>query len=190
MSLVACAAPLDLAALLDYWLGELAPEAEERAEEHLLGCAACSERLGDLAALAGGVRRLATLGVVRAVVTSAFLERLAAEGLRVQEYRVAPGGSVACTVTPRDDLVAARLTADLRGAGRVDLVQCDAAGREQARLADIPVEGSAEEVVLLERMDHLRALPASVTLMRLVAPGAAGERVLGEYTFVHTPTAG
>jgi dihydrodipicolinate synthase/N-acetylneuraminate lyase len=43
---------------------------------------------------------LANLGGVRAVVTTAFLQRLIDEGLSVREYRLAPGGSVECTVTP------------------------------------------------------------------------------------------
>jgi hypothetical protein len=182
-----CAEPLDLVALIDYWLGDLGPDEEAPVEEHLLGCAACSERTADLVALAGGVRRLATLGVVRAVVTAAFLRRLADEGLRVREYRLAPGGRVACTVTPPDDLVAVRLTADLRGARRVDLVECDADGREEGRLEDISISASAQEVILLERIDVVRALPACVLRMRLDAPEADGERLLGEYTFVHTP---
>lgn len=186
MSASACAEPLDLPVLLDYWLGDLAPAEEERVEEHLLGCAACSERMGDLVALTDGVRSLANLGVVRAVVTSAFLERLIDEGLRVREYRLVPGGSVECTVTPSDDLVAARLAADLRGAQHIDLVKCDAEGREENRLKDIPVSASAREVVLLERIDRLRALPAGVHRVRLVAPDADGERLLAEYTFIHT----
>lgn len=188
MSALACAAPLDLPVLIDYWLGDLAPDAEERVEEHLLGCAVCSAGMGELVALTGGVRSLATRGVVRAVVTSAFLERLVAEGLRVREYRLAPGGSVECTVTPTDDLVAARLAVNLRGALRIDLVKCDAEGHEEHRLRDIPVSASAQEVVLLERIDRLRALPAGSQRVRLVTPDAGGERVLGEYTFVHTPS--
>lgn len=188
MRATACGEPLDSLVLIDYWLGDLAGAGEERVEAHFLGCAACSERLGDLVALAGGVRSLANLGVVRAVVTSGFLQRLVEEGLRVREYRLVPGGSVECTVAATDDLVAARLAADLRDARHVDLVKCDADGREENRLKDIPVSASAQEVVLLERIDRLRALPAGVQRVRLVAPEAAGERLLGEYTFVHTPS--
>jgi hypothetical protein len=184
----ACAEPLDSLVLVDYWLGDLAPGADERVEEHFLGCAACTERLSELVALAGGVRRQASLGVVRAVVTSAFLQRLVDDGLRVREYRLAPGGSVQCTVTASDDLLATRLAVDLRGAQPVDLVTCDADGREEQRWKDIPVSASAEEVVLLERIDRIRALPATVQRVKLVAPDAGGERLLGEYTFVHTPT--
>lgn len=188
MSAPACADARDLSALIDYWLGDLPPDEDERIEEHLLGCAACSERMGHLVALAGGVRDLASLGVVRAVVTSAFLEHLVAEGLRVREYRLPAGGRVECTVTPSDDLVAARLAADLRGVEHLDLVRCDAEGHEQTRLKDIPVSASAAEVVLLERIDRIRALPACVRRVRLVVPDPAGERLLAEYTFVHTPS--
>jgi hypothetical protein len=183
-----CAAPLDLSVLIDYWLGDLEPDQDERIAEHLLACASCNERLGDLVTLAGGVRRVASEGVVRAVVTSAFLRRLVDDGLRVREYRVVPGGSVECTVAPTDDLVVARLAVDLRDAERIDLVKCDAAGREQDRLKDIGVSASAREVVFLERIDHLRALSGGVQRVRLVAPDADGERVLAEYTFVHTPS--
>jgi hypothetical protein len=187
VSAPACSRPLDLAVLIDYWLGDLAPDEEERGEEHLLGCASCSDRLRDLVALTGGVRSLTNFGVVRAVVTSAFLDRLIGDGLRVREYRLAPGGSVQCTVTPSDDLVAARLAADLRGVERIDLVRCDAEGREENRLKDIPVSASAQEVVLLERIDRIRALPACVQRVKLVASDADGERLLAEYTFIHTP---
>jgi hypothetical protein len=83
--------------------------------------------------------------------------------------------------------MAVRLTADLRGARRVDLVECDADGREEGRLEDISISASAQEVILLERIDVVRALPACVLRLRLVAPEADGERLLGEYTFVHTP---
>ncbi len=186
----ACPAPLDLPVLLDYWLGDLDGDETARVEEHFLGCGACSERLDGLAALAGGVRSLGRQGRVRAVVTSAFLARLAAEGLAVREYRLAPGQRVECTVEPGDDLLASRLMADLRGAARVDLVACDAEGREAGRVTDIPVDPAAQEVVLLERIDQVRALPAHVLRVRLVAPEAGGERLLGEYTFVHSPARG
>jgi hypothetical protein len=126
--------------------------------------------------------------VLRTVVTDAFLDRLAREGLRVREYRVGPGGRVACTVTPDDDLVVGRLVAPLGGVGRVDLALCDAEEQEQHRLRDVPINPPATEVVVTAPIDVLRALPASVRHYRLIAVEAAGERVLGEYTFVHTPS--
>ena len=188
MSVTACAEPMALSVMIDHWLGDLAPDDEERVEEHLLGCASCSGRLRDLVALTAGVRALADDGLVRAVVTSAFIDSLIAEGFSVREYRLVPGGSAQCTVSAADDLVAAHLRVDLRDVERVDLVRCDADGRAESRLDDIPVSATAQEVVLLERMDRIRALPACVKRVKLIGHAAAGERLLGEYTFVHTPS--
>ena len=56
MSASVCAEPLDLAVLMDYWLGDLDADQEARVEEHILDCPACSERMGDLLALPG-IRR-------------------------------------------------------------------------------------------------------------------------------------
>ncbi|HXG15538.1 MAG TPA: zf-HC2 domain-containing protein [Calidithermus sp.] len=190
MSPPACRAPLGLRVLLEYWLGELPAEEQDRIEEHLLDCGACSDEARDLVAVAAGVHRLVTSGRVRVVVTGTFLGRLAADGLRVREYRVAPSGTVRCTVAPGDDVLATRLVADLHGVERLDVVGCDAEGRERGRLTDVPVRASAGEVVLLEAIDRIRAMPAGVERVQLVASGPAGERVLGEYTFVHTPWPG
>ncbi len=183
-----CAAPLAPGVLADYWLAELDPADEEAVEEHLLGCAACCGRLREVAALADGIRRLARSGVLRVVVSDAFLARLAREGLRVREYRVPAGGSVACTVTARDDLLVGRLVAKIQEARRVDLVLCDAVGREQRRLEDVPIRPGGGEVAMLEPIDLARKLPASVLRVRMLAVEPAGERLLGEFTFNHTPS--
>jgi hypothetical protein len=109
--------------------------------------------------------------------------------IRVREYRVAPGGRVACTATADDDLVVGRLLASLGGLGRVDLALCDAEGREQERLRDIPVNPAAGEVVVTAPMDMLHAPPASsIRHYRLIAIEPDSERVLGDYTFAHTPS--
>jgi hypothetical protein len=188
MSTASCETPLEDSVLEDYWLGDLSPTEEEAAELHVLDCDGCSRRLRRVVDLAGGIRALARRGTLRVVVTGAFLERLAREGLRVREYRVAPGGRVACTVTPDDDLVIGRLAASLAGVERLDLALCDAEGREQQRLRDIPVNPTATEVVVTAPIEALRALPASVRSYRLIAVEADGERLLGEYTFAHTPS--
>lgn len=188
MNASSCTSPLDFSALVGYWLAELAPAEEGRVEGHLLGCAACSERLWSLAGLAEGIRTLAREGVVRAVVTGDFLERVAREGFRVREYRVLPGGTVQCTVTAEDDLLVARLVAEFRGVSRVDIAVCDAEGREQERLRDVPVSPSTEEVVFLQGIKSVRALPAYVKRLKLLAVEPQRERLLGEYTFIHTPT--
>lgn len=182
-----CADPIDAAVLADYWLGALAGTEEETVELHLLDCDECGGRLREVMALAEGVRKIAREGSLRMVVGDVFLERVAAEGLRVRQYAPAAGGGVACTVTAEDDLLIGRLAADLSGAKRLDLCICDERGVEQMRLADIPVHSGAGEVVYQESMTFAKAAPSMRMIARLVGFDAAGvERVLGEYTFNHT----
>ena len=82
---VTCSRPIDGAVLADYWLAVLPVSEEEAVEEHLLGCDACGERLREVMALAEGIRNLAREGCLRIVVSEAFLQRAAEEGLRVRQ---------------------------------------------------------------------------------------------------------
>src|SRR5688572_21529311 len=158
---VSCSHPIDAAVLADYWLAALAASDEEAVEEHLLGCDRCGARLRELIALAEGVRSLAREGCLRMVVSDAFLQCAAEEGLRVREYAPPAGGSVQCTVTADDDLLIGRLAANLSGATRVDLCFCDDSGIEQHRLADIPVRPGASSVVYQESITFAKAAPTS-----------------------------
>lgn len=183
----ACDRPLELGALVDILFGEVAAPDEDRVEEHLLECDECSGRLRALVTLGEGVRRLAHEGAVQVVVTPSFLETAAREGLRMREYRVSPGERVACTVAPEDDLLVSHLQADFTGALRVDVVT-EVVGRGEHRIEDVPVSPDAPELILAMAMPTMRALGPSLVRMRLLAHEAASERLLGEYTFAHTPT--
>jgi len=186
---MSCADPIDGIVLADYWLGALEGREEEAAEEHLFGCDFCGDRLREVIALAEGVRRLAREGSLRMVVGDAFLRRAAEEGLKIRQYAPPRGGSVQCTVRAEDDLLVARLAADLRDASRVDLSLCDDQGIEQQRLQDIPVGPGSDGVTLQESITFAKAAPSSTKIMRLIALDSAGrERTLGEYTFHHTRT--
>lgn len=185
MSVPTCNAPIRPAALVDYWFGELAPNEEERIDEHLLGCARCSEQLGELAALGDGVRSAFRRGSVSAVISPAFLQAMKQQGLRWREYRVGPGGSVNCTISADDDSVISRLQASLEGATRVDLVFTTPQG--EGRLPDIPFEPGAGEVLFCPSAVSLKRAPAHTAVIRLIAVDAAGERPIGDYTFNHTP---
>ena len=186
---VNCSNPIDVAVLADYWLGVL-PESEETAvEEHLLSCDACGQRLREVIALAEGIRNLAREGSLRMVVSDAFLKRAAEVGLRIRQYAPPAGGTVQCTVTAEDDFLVARLAANLTGAKRVDLAICDGSGVEQLRLADIPVDSGANSVVYQESITYAKASPSNKMIARLISiDEARGERLLGEYTFIHTRT--
>ena len=181
-----CPRPLELGTLVDYWIGELDVADEERLEEHLFECGDCGGRLRGLAALGEGVRRLAREGAVRVVVTPAFLEVASREGLRTREYHVPPGGRVACTVTAEDDLLIGRIEGDFTGVSRLDLVT-QFEGRPEHRVEDVPFSPGARELIVAQAMPAVRALGRTVVQLRLFSREAEGERLLGEYTFAHTP---
>jgi len=182
---IACRSPLDWLTLIAYWLGELDADTEARIEEHYLGCAQCSGRLKELNALAQGVRAVARASGVNAVVNEAFVQRLAERGLHVREYRVPKNGSVNCTIAPEDDFVVARLEAPLAGVARLDLINVYESG--ESRQEDIPFVAESGGVVVSTSVDILRSLPATTVRMRLVAVEDRGERIVGDYTFHHTP---
>lgn len=186
MSAAPCLAPLDERELVAYWLGELGETDEARIDEHLLGCGRCSARLAGLVALAGGIREAFRAGRLQAVVSDALVRRLAAQGLHVREYRVARNGAVDCTVAPGDDFVISRLEAPLAGVGRLDLV-IHAPGLPEEVREDIPFDAARGEVVMSADVPRLRAMPSHRLRFELVAVDDDGRRLIGEYTFNHTP---
>jgi len=181
-----CARPIPLATLLEYWLGELDEAREAQLDEHLLGCGRCGASLQGLVDIGDGIRAAVRAGAVGAVLPDVFLKRLAAQGLRVREYRVPHNGSVNCTVAPDDDLLISRLDAPLAGVERLD-IERQGENAEVERLRDVPFDPAAGEVVFAERLERVRALPASTMRIRLLAVEPSGERLVGEYTFNHTP---
>ena len=186
---VDCADPLDAVLLTDYWLGLLPPATEETVEEHLFACDDCGSRLRDAIALCDSLRELARSGSLQVVVSNSYLERAVNAGQRVREYTASPGDAVQCTVTLDDDLLVARLAADLTGASRIDLSWCNAQGVEEVRMTDIPIGAETAEVICLQSITWAQGSPSSDRIARLVAINDKGdERLLGEYTFHHTRT--
>jgi len=174
---------------MDYWLASVPLADEEAIEEHLMACDSCGDRLRETVALSEALGTLARSGSLRVVVADRLLERAADAGRRVREYGADPGGTVHCTVAADDDLLVARLAADLSRAEHVDLSLCDAAGVERIRMADIPIRDDSGGIVLQESITWAKAAPSETMIMRLVAIDAAGcEQLLGEYTFHHTRT--
>ena len=182
-----CPAPIDAALLADYWLAALPRPEEDRIEEHLFACADCAARLEEVAALADALRNLARQGSLTMIVSSAFLQRAANEGLRIRQYSPPAGGSVQCTVTAEDDLLIGHLSADLTAAKRIDLSFCDAQGAERVRLSDIPFNPAAPGVTLEQSITYAKAAPSETLVARLLSLDESGrEHLLGEYTFNHT----
>jgi Putative zinc-finger len=174
--------------LLAYWLDEVDEADEQRIDEHLFACTACATRLHQLANLGSAIRQATLAGDFGYIVPAAFTTRMKQAGLTVREYSLAPGGSVNCTIAPTDDLVCAHVSADLQGVSRLDVVIEDEASGAQ-RLSDVPFDAGEGGVTVVPSAVMLRGLGVARQRMRLVAVEGMGERVVGEYTFNHSPTA-
>lgn len=174
---------------MDYWLGALPSAAEESVEEHLMGCDHCGDRLREVVALAEGLQTLARSGSLQVVISDQFVKHAGEMGQRVRQYAPPQGGSVQCTVAADDDLLVARLAADLSGAARVDLSWRDAHGVEVLRMADVPVRADVHTVICQQSITFAKASASGTLVARLLAVDTEGaEQLLGEYTFHHTRT--
>ena len=180
---------IDLETLVAYWLGDLPAREGEQCEEHFFACAQCAGRLEWLAALSEGVRAAVRGGRVGLFVSRRFVEALAQAGLRLRQYSLEAGGSVNCTLLADEDAVVSHVRAPLGGVKRVDaLRRVSVGGVEQAeeRVADVPFDPAAGEVLFVPAPGRLKSMPSHTLRLRLVAVDDAGERPLGDYTFVHT----
>jgi anti-sigma factor RsiW len=156
----------EFATLVDYWFGDLPREEEAAFEEHLFGCDECTAKVAQLVALGGAVRAAWREGAVRAVISHALFDVMKGQGLRLREYPMAPGGRVNCTIAASDDFV-------VTDAGRFE---------------DVPFDAAAGEVLMCPAPAALKRRGAFTHSVSLVAVEDAGERVLGEYTFFHSPS--
>lgn len=182
-----CSTPPGLDVLVDLWAGDL-PEADaEEVWEHVFGCAPCSARLAEVAALAATVRRLTAAGRFRAAVAPSLVDLLAARGLRIRTYRPRLGEIIPCGAAPEDELLVGRIAVELRGVTRLDLAVCDERWAERERQVDVPVDRRRGEVVIAERVDRARAGGREVLRLRLLAVDEAGERELGTCALDHDP---
>lgn len=173
-------------ALLDYWFGDADAAATGAADEHLMACDRCGEALDALAALGAAVRDALRAGDVAVVTGGLFVQRLGDSGARLREYRVAPGGSVNCTVAPDDDVLVTRLSAALQGVQRLDLHHASDDGAAGV-LQDIPFDAATGEVVVVNKVAAVRLQGPHTLRITLQAVDAAGPRDLGDYTFHHRP---
>ena len=103
---------------------------------------------------------------------------------------VPPTADEACgagTVTREDDLLVGRMAIDLTNVSRLDLVALQE-GQPEHRVQDVPVSPGASEVIVAPAMPMVRRLGFRRIRFRLLAPESDGERLLGEYTFDHSPS--
>ena len=186
MTRVKCTA-LQTQQLTEYWLGELDEAHEQRIDEHLFACAACSARLGALVDLGAAIRRTFVEGWLSIVLPEQFLRRIKDAGFQVREYDLPAGGSVNCTITPDDDFVVSYLHAPLDGVKRLDvLIDDTTSGKHRAN--DVAFDPAAGGLVTMTSTAYVKSLKKSQQRVRLVAVDGVEERVVADYTFNHTPS--
>ena len=99
-----CQTPLSFEELSQYWAEALASAELDRIEEHLLGCATCSEQSARIAAVVLALRAFTPPAITRAEV-----ERLRASGLKIAENSFGPGSGHSVHFSPELDLMIHRL---------------------------------------------------------------------------------
>jgi hypothetical protein len=175
--------------LLAYWLDELDEAGTEVIEEHLFQCDACGARLRELIQLGGGVRKALLNGRFGTVVAPSFTRRLQNAGVQLREYHLEPGDSVNCTLAPEDDLVISHLRVALSDVRQIDLVIDDGQGGSLHRARHVAFDPATDELTLIPPVAQVRTMGAARQRMRLMAVDKGSERLLGEYTFNHSPYA-
>jgi len=173
--------------LLAYWLDELDEAGAQAVEEHLFACDACGAQLRGLIQLGSAVRKALLTGRFGTVVTPSFIRRLQDAGARLREYHLEPGGSVNCTLAPDDDLVVSHLRVDMSGVRQVDLLIDDENGALLHRARHVAFDPASSEVTVIPPVALVRTMGTSRQRMRLMAVDRSSERLLGEYTFNHSP---
>jgi hypothetical protein len=184
-----CKSPLALETLAGYWQAELGEPEQNSVEEHLMGCGQCSAALDWIARMSVALREAVRSGNLPVVLSPGFLARLVDEGLRIRQYAPPSGGGVQCTVTQKDDLLIGRLRADLRGIQRLDAILRGGDGSLRARLEDIPFRPEASaEIIHNEPIEAAKRSGPDVLVIQLVSVEPGGDRLVGEYTFNHSPS--
>jgi hypothetical protein len=180
-----CPAPIGFADVVDYWAGDLAPAEESRIEDHVFTCAQCARDLAAAEALARDITSVAREGRLISVVTDSILNRLAADGVRIRTFTLEGEDVVPCAVWADDDLIVARIRADLSEVESVTIVTRQASGEEIGRLADVAVRAGQREILNAFSAAHLRTLPQTRVHITVTAQAGSGEDTIAKYTLEH-----
>lgn len=164
---------IDDARLLAFAVGD-----DDSAEEHVMSCTRCADRVATFLRIGPALATLVRGGAMSMPITPSLLVQLEAAGLISRRYVLAPGTTVPCTVGATDRYSLARFEADFTGVTRIDLVT------PLQRLDDVPFGDGI--VLTVISGDYLRTLPTVTMPFSLVSVEPGGDRVLGTYGFAHT----
>ena len=174
-----CQTPLSFEELSQYWAEALASAELDRIEEHLLGCATCSEQSARIAAVLLALRAFTPPAITRAEV-----ERLRASGLKIAENSFGPGSGHSVHFSPELDLMIHRLIGfDLGNVARLR-VTVRAEGTGEVLFEDPNAPFDAQEGVLIACLRHYSAMPPD-TVFELHAREAQGVERSATYSILH-----
>ena len=178
-----CSSPLPWSTLVGYWLADPQIDADD-VEEHLFGCAACSQSLAGLAGLTRVLRQRFSGNTLQPVVTREALNGLVAGGMRVIEVVVPRGERRTVSIPGNVDLLVARLLADVADATRLDVELCAPDRVPLFVVPNAPFDAGSGEVLLLCHRDTAASNPE--LLVRLVGTFANEQKVTTEYVLEST----
>jgi hypothetical protein len=177
----ACAGPVGWPTLVDYWAGELSPDAQQALEEHLIGCESCSERSASVASITESFR-----GMLPPVVTPELVAGLRQRGMSVVENRFAPGERKE-VVFPADlELLIHRLCGlPLEGATRVSFKLRAESDPERVLVAleDVPFDRASGSVLVACQQHYASMPPDTVAELWVHGPGDSPRHL--QFTILH-----
>jgi hypothetical protein len=141
--MTSCTSPLPFETLVDYWSRVLGEDDTAAVDEHLFGCAECTERSGQVAAL---VRTLARM--LPPVISRPRLEQLLQDGARIRHTPVEPDERVTVVFSPGVDYLVHHLRAPLSDVRRVDCQVVSPDGRTIYDHSHVPFDRERGEVLI------------------------------------------
>lgn len=166
-------------------LGQLV-EPDDALEEHLFGCAACTERLTWLHALARAVPPLVARGPgLRLSLSRETVARMELDGVVMRHYHFGDGHSINCTVGRDDHFVVSWIPVSAADDEVLAATMVAPDGTVVVTADDLPFDRTRGELAIAEPAANLRPLPDIVLRLQLRAVGPAGTRSLGEYIYNH-----
>jgi hypothetical protein len=175
-----CSSPLAFETLVAYWAGDLEPNESDAVEEHVMGCAACTESSARVAAVTEAIR-----AQIPPILSRDAVATLRGRGVRVVDNPVAPGERRTVAFPPNVDVLLHRLGGiDLSWATRVGMtVSVEETGDVIFESDDVPFDREAGEV-LIACQKHFSAFPPNI-VFQVRARDDAGREATTLYTVPH-----
>ena len=174
-----CGAPLSSEVLVAYWARDLSHGELDAVDEHLMGCAACTQASARVAQVSETLRAL-----LPPVVSDARVDALRARGLQVHENLMLPGERREVRFPAEVDVLLHVLSGlELAEATRVDFVLRDEqSGRVLVAAESVPFERE-RGAVLVACQKHYAAFPRD-TVAEVRVASSSGEQTIA-YTILH-----